>query len=224
MKKTIQIAIDGPASAGKSTVAKIVANQLHYIYCDTGAMYRALTLAALEEGVAPDDEEGLLALLNKISITFQQQPDGQLVFLNERDVTSAIRQHDVTRHVSDVSAHKQVREEMVKRQQEIASDGGIVMDGRDIGTMVLPNAELKIFLVASVEERAMRRYKENQEKGIPTDYDRLKNEIELRDFQDSTRQASPLVQADDAILLDTTGLSIKEVVGRILNYAENARN
>ncbi|MDR0922601.1 MAG: (d)CMP kinase [Lactobacillales bacterium] len=213
--KRISIAIDGPASSGKSTVAKILAKDYDYVYTDTGAMYRSLTLLALQEGVSLEDEASLVDLLEKNPISFQQGENGQRVFIGGNEVTKEIRQNEVTNNVSVVSAHELVREAMVALQKVYGEHGSVVMDGRDIGTVVLPNAEVKIFLVASVEERAERRFKENQEKGIPTDFDTLKKEIEQRDYLDSTRSASPLVQAEDAILLDTTGLNIEEVVGEI---------
>lgn len=222
MKKNIQVAIDGPASAGKSTVAKILAKKNGFIYCDTGAMYRALTLAAIENNTNMDSEKDLLALLNQLVISFNQQVDGQHVFLNDRDVTLLIRDNDVTNSVSKVSAYKSIREEMVLRQQKIAESNSIVMDGRDIGTVVLPNASLKIFLVASVTERAERRFKENISKGIDTDFEALKKEIADRDHYDSTRKNSPLVQAEDAILVDTSGLNIEEVVLKIEKLMETA--
>ncbi|MGX7023557.1 (d)CMP kinase [Vagococcus hydrophili] len=215
MTKSIQVAIDGPASAGKSTVAKILAKKRGYIYCDTGAMYRALTLSALENKADLDSETELESLLETITISFKQKEDGQHVYLNEQDVTDEIRVSDVTNAVSKVSAYKTIREEMVNRQQKITSSNSIVMDGRDIGTVVLPNADLKIFLVASVEERAERRYKENLSKGIQTDFETLKKEIADRDHYDSNRKNSPLVQAEDAILVDTSGLTIPEVVQKI---------
>lgn len=215
MNKKIQIAIDGPASAGKSTVAKILAKKNGYIYCDTGAMYRALTLAAINNKIDMDSEEALMSLLNQLSISFTQEKDGQHVHLNDKDVTNEIRSNDVTNSVSKVSAYKTIREEMVIRQQKFADSSSIVMDGRDIGTVVLPNADLKIFLVASVTERAERRYKENLSKGIESDFEKLKQEIADRDHYDSTRKNSPLVQAEDAILVDTSGLTIDEVVEKI---------
>ena len=215
MNKKIKIAIDGPASAGKSTVAKILASELNYVYCDTGAMYRVLTLQALRHNIDVDDEGQLVALLKDTSISFEPDEDQQKVFLNQEDVTMDIRQPDVTNNVSAVSAHKGVREELVRRQQEIAQAGGIVMDGRDIGTAVLPDAEVKIFLVASAKERAERRYKENVSKGITTPLEVLQKEIEDRDYKDSHREVSPLVQAKDAIRLDTTSLSIKQVVDKM---------
>ncbi|MDR2277456.1 MAG: (d)CMP kinase [Vagococcus sp.] len=215
MNKKIQIAIDGPASAGKSTVAKILAKKNGYIYCDTGAMYRALTLAAINNKIDMNSEEALMSLLSQLSISFTQEKDGQHVHLNEKDVTNEIRSNDVTNSVSKVSAYKTIREEMVIRQQKFADSSSIVMDGRDIGTVVLPNADLKIFLVASVTERAERRYKENLSKGIESDFEKLKQEIADRDHYDSTRKNSPLVQAEDAILVDTSGLTIDEVVEKI---------
>ncbi|MCM3512665.1 (d)CMP kinase [Carnobacterium inhibens] len=215
MEKTIKIAIDGPASAGKSTVAKIVAKELGYIYCDTGAMYRALTYQAIQNKTAVTDEKQLVQLLKEMVISFEPNKGDQKVFVNGEEVTDAIRLSDVTNAVSAVSAHGEVRKELVKRQQEIADCGGVVMDGRDIGTAVLPTAEVKIFLVASVEERAERRYKENLSKGIPTSLEVLKQEIADRDYKDSHREVSPLIQAEDAVRLDTTSLSIEQVVEKI---------
>lgn len=213
--KKISIAIDGPASAGKSTVAKILAAKLGYVYVDTGAMYRAVTWAAQQAGIAASDEAALVQLMDEHRIHFAQEEDGQHTFWDDQDITLAIRQPEVTNEVSEVSAHSKVRERLVKQQQDYGVEGGIVMDGRDIGTTVLPNAEVKIFLVASVEERAERRYKENLEKGIPTDFETLKKEIADRDHYDSTREVSPLVQAEDAVRVDTTGLGIDEVVAEI---------
>lgn len=213
--KNISIAIDGPASAGKSTVAKILASDNNYIYLDTGAMYRAVTYAVLKNNIDLNSEEEISELLKDLTIHFEQGQEGQLVFLNGADVTDAIRQPEVTNNVSQIAAQEAVRLDLVQRQQAYGKSGGIVMDGRDIGTAVLPNAELKIFLIASVEERAERRYKENQAKGIATDFDTLKKEIEDRDFKDTNRKISPLVKADDAIEIDTTGMSIKDVVSAI---------
>lgn len=222
--KQIQIAIDGPASAGKSTVAKIVAKKLHYIYCDTGAMYRTVTYAALKNKVALDDDQALKALLSKIEIKFVPAEPEQRVFLNDEEVTSIIRTPEITNNVSVVSAQPSVRADLTKRQQKIAVQGGIVMDGRDIGTTVLPSAEVKIFLVASVHERAVRRFKENQEKGINTPLDVLEKEIEERDYKDSHREISPLTQAQDAIEVDTTSLNIDQVVEKILEIIKQKEN
>ncbi|WGN89195.1 (d)CMP kinase [Ligilactobacillus faecis] len=220
MQKKIQIAIDGPASAGKSTVAKLVAKKLNYIYCDTGAMYRATTWAAKEHGVAFDDDVALGELLGKIQIEFIPAEPEQLVFVDGVDVTQAIRTPVITNNVSAVAAQPMVRKALTKRQQMIAKNGGIVMDGRDIGSTVLPDAEVKIFLVASVKERALRRFKENQQKGIMTPLAVLEKEIEARDYKDSHREVSPLVQAKDAILVDTTSLDIKEVTDEIMKIVE----
>lgn len=216
MRKKIAVAIDGPAAAGKSTVAKIVAKKLSYIYIDTGAMYRAITLKALENSVDVNEEKALVSLLDSTSIKLIQTEEGQRVLLDNRDVTVDIRTSDVTNNVSYVAKHPKVREDMVARQQQLAKARGVVMDGRDIGTKVIPDAEVKIFLIASVEERAKRRHVENLKKGFPSDLENLKLEIEKRDFIDSEREASPLVKADDAIEIDTTSLSIEEVADRIL--------
>ncbi|MGX5377509.1 (d)CMP kinase [Ligilactobacillus sp. LYQ135] len=220
----IQVAIDGPASAGKSTVAKIVAKKLKYIYCDTGAMYRAVTYAAIKNDIKLDDDQALKNLLNEIEIKFVPAEPEQRVFVNDEEVTRAIRTPEITNSVSLVSAQPSVRAELTFRQQEIAQAGGIVMDGRDIGTTVLPNAQVKIFLVASVHERAIRRFKENQEKGIDTPLTVLEKEIEERDYKDSHREISPLTQAKDAILVDTTSLNIDEVVNKILEIINEKVN
>lgn len=219
--KSIQIAIDGPASSGKSTVAKIIAKTLGYTYLDTGAMYRSATYLALSKGVDVTDQDGIVKLLAQYPIRFARDKDGQqLVFVGEEDITQPIRDNQVTNNVSAVAALPMVREELVRMQQEIVQTGGIVMDGRDIGTVVLPQAELKIFLIASVEERALRRFKENTERGIETDLEILKEEIAARDFKDSNRAVSPLKAAADALTFDTTGVSIEGVVTFILERAK----
>ena len=211
--KQIQIAIDGPASSGKSTVAKIIAKDFNYTYLDTGAMYRAATYLALRNHLTENDVDEIVTLLETYSISFGRSENGeQLVFVGDVDVTHPIRENEVTNNVSWVAAIPEVREKLVHLQQLIAAQGGIVMDGRDIGTVVLPDAELKIFLVASVEERAERRYKENLEKGIPADLETLKREIAERDYKDSHREVSPLKPAADSIHFDTTGIGIAEVV------------
>lgn len=219
--KAIRIAIDGPASSGKSTVAKIIAKNLGYTYLDTGAMYRCATYIALKNNYSENDISAILKELSEHPITFKKADDGsQLVFLGTEDVTLAIRQNDVTNNVSWVSAIVEIREELVAQQRRIAQDGAIIMDGRDIGTVVLPDAELKIFLIASVDERAERRYRENLEKGIDSDFETLKEEIAARDFKDSHREVSPLKAADDAIVFDTTGVTIQGVVQFIQEKAE----
>ena len=219
--KDLKIAIDGPASSGKSTIAKLLADEFQLVYVDTGAMYRTLTYLALKNNVEVNDEQRLADLLKEIEITFKRDKNGQEVFANEENVTEAIRQNDVTNNVSIVSSFPKVREELVRRQQVIAEQSGVVMDGRDIGTVVLPNADVKIFLIASVEERAERRYLENKEKGIESDFERLKQEIIDRDEYDTNRKVSPLKQAKDAVRLDTTSLSIPEVVKKSIEIINN---
>ena len=219
--KKMNIAIDGPASAGKSTIAKKVAEQLGYIYLDTGAMYRTLTYAALSNEVDLQDEEALHTLLKGIRITFlTAENEMQRVFLNDEDVTDSIRSEEVTQNVSLVSSFAKVREEMVARQKSIARSGGVVMDGRDIGTVVLPDAEVKIFMTATAEERALRRYKENIANGMTTSLEELTEDMKRRDHLDSTRSVSPLKKAEDAIVLDSTHLEIDEVVKQILGIIE----
>ncbi len=212
----LRIAIDGPAAAGKSTVAKIVAEKLTYLYIDTGAMYRSLTYKALKQDINLNDEQKLLNLLLRTEIKLEQNASGQTVIVDGEDVTNEVRQSDVTNSVSIVAKHSLVREEMVKRQQELASAGGVVMDGRDIGTHVIPDAEIKVFLLASVDERAKRRHEENVLKGFPSDLEQLKQEIATRDKLDSEREVAPLKKAKDAIEIDTTSLTIPQVVDEIM--------
>jgi CMP/dCMP kinase len=212
--KKIAIAIDGPAAAGKSTIAKLVAEQLNYIYIDTGAMYRSLTLKVLQDKVDFNKENVVVSLLMDSDITLNQNFE---VFINNENVTQAIRTNEVTNNVSKIASIAAVRDEMVNRQQKLAANRGVVMDGRDIGTRVIPDAEVKIFLVASVEERALRRHEENTKKGIVSNLEKLKTEIENRDRMDSERASSPLKKADDAIEIDTTSLSINDVLQKILS-------
>lgn len=193
MQNGIQVAIDGPASAGKSTVAKLVAKRFNYVYCDTGAMYRVVTLAALQQGIAMDGTKQIADLARQVKISFKPGDPEQRVFLNGEEVTTAIRQGEIDNNVSAVAAIPAVRQEMTNQQRQIAQTGGIVMDGRDIGSTVLPNAPVKIFMVATAHERARRRYVENKEKGIATaSLAELQHEIELRDQKDSSRKVSPL--------------------------------
>lgn len=216
----MQIAIDGPAGAGKSTVAKKVAKALHYLYIDTGAMFRSLTYEAIRSNIDLSNGTKLRKLLESINIKFLQSDLGQQVYINDEDVTEQIRSQAVTNHVSIVATHKEVRDEMLIRQQHLARNGSVVMDGRDIGTCVLKDAELKIFLTASVEERAQRRYDELKQKGIQTNLEQLKKEIEERDKRDSEREIAPLKKAPDAVEIDTTNLTIDEVVQKILTLVE----
>ena len=213
------IAIDGPAGAGKSTVAKIVAEKLGYTYIDTGAMYRAVGWKTLQQSSEATDE-AILRAVEGIDVRLACTDSGTRVTVDGTDVTGEIRTPEVTHIVSRVAALGPVREKMVELQRAMAADGAVVMDGRDIGTNVLPNADVKIFLTASVEERARRRYDEMKEKGYAVDFDDLKKEIASRDKQDSERAISPLRQAEDAILLDSTALSIDAVVARIMELSE----
>ena len=208
----MQVAIDGPASSGKSTISKLIAKENHFVYLDTGAMYRVVTLAVLRNNISLDDHEAIEKLVQTIEIGFSMQDGKQSVFMNGEDVTDEIRSVEVTKNVSAVSALKEVRTRLVHLQQEIAENHSIIMDGRDIGTVVLPQAEIKIFLVASVEERARRRFIENQEKGIEMSYEELVEDIRRRDHIDSTRKESPLRKAEDAIEVDTTKMTIEDVV------------
>lgn len=217
--KNIQIAIDGPAGAGKSTVAKIAAEKLQYTYIDTGAMYRALTLKALRTNTDLDSEQAIAALLKASTIELVPAENGQRVLLDGEDVSEEIRFPTISANVSKVAAHAAMREVMVALQHDMAARGGVVMDGRDIGTAVLPQAELKIFMSATVEERARRRFEDNNNRGIASSIEQLQQEIALRDKLDSEREASPLVQAADAIFLDTTALSIDEAANAILKLA-----
>ncbi|GBF11682.1 (d)CMP kinase [Tepidibacillus infernus] len=217
--KKISIAIDGPAGAGKSTVAKKVANELGFLYIDTGAMYRALTLKAINENIDLHDEDQLNQCLLRNPIQFEIDQHIQRVKIGTTDVTEAIRTPEITKQVSLVASHAKVRETMVELQRRLAKEGSVVMDGRDIGTNVLPNAELKIFLTASIEERAHRRYLEMTKNGYEIKLEQIVEEIELRDKKDQERTVAPLKQAKDAILIDTSQLSIEQVVNVILSLA-----
>lgn len=218
--KTIRIAIDGPAGAGKSTIAKLAAEKLNYTYVDTGAMYRAITYKSKKNGLDLSSEQEIVKLLEETSIELQPSENGQQVYLDGENVSEAIRTQDVTANVSQVAAHALVREDLVKRQMVLANTGGVIMDGRDIGTHVIPDAELKIFMSASADERARRRFVDNEKRGIHIEFEELKADIIRRDKFDSEREASPLVQAEDALYLDTTELSIEQVVDEIYMLAK----
>lgn len=211
MSKLI-IAIDGPAASGKSTVSKVVAKKLGLSYIDTGAMYRCMTLFTLRNNISPDDEDAIRELLPDCNIVFE----GSKCIMNGEDVSLAIRQNDVTLHVSQVCAYKDVREHMVKLQRKMGEAGNVILDGRDIGTNVFPNADVKIFLSAPVKARALRRFLENKAKGIHISYDDLVLDLERRDYADSTRAIAPLRQAEDAIYLDNSNLNIEETANKIV--------
>lgn len=217
MKKII-IAIDGPAGSGKTSSAKIVAERLNYIYIDTGAMYRAVTLEVIRKG-GNLDEAYVCKLTEQLKIELRPSPKGQLTLLNGEDVSDDIRLPEVTKLVSPVSAMQCVREKLVAQQRELGKQGGVVMDGRDIGTVVFPNAELKIFLIASIEARARRRSLELEAKGMVFDIDELKKQITDRDNYDSSRDISPLRQAEDAILIDTSEMTLEEQTERMIELA-----
>ncbi len=221
-KKTI--AIDGPAGAGKSTVAQIVAQRLNYIYIDTGAMYRGVAWKVLRDGLTAIDRGAIAEIAQHIKIKLSYIDGKTKVFVDEYDVTDAIRDPEVSRMVPEVAQFQIVREAMVALQRQMAEQGGVVMDGRDIGTHVLPNADVKIFLTASIEERAERRWRELTEKGFSVSLEELTQEIADRDKKDCEREISPLIQATDAILMDTTTLSIEQAVVGILAICEERQN
>ena len=217
------VAIDGPAGAGKSTVARAVADAMGVGYVDTGAMYRALTLLAMRTGVDVADGPVLAELAREHPVTLEHGRAGLRVFIAGDDVTMAIREADVTANVSEVAAHPDVRAEMVARQRDIMGAGDWVSDGRDIGSVVCPHAEVKVFLTASVDERARRRHAELVARGEQVDLRAIRDDVERRDHADSSRAASPLVVADGAVIVDTTGMGIDEVVARIAGMAQEAR-
>lgn len=224
----MKVAIDGPAGAGKSTISKKIAAELGYIYIDTGAMYRTVGLYMLRRGVdIKSQHEKVVELMDSISIDMQATPQGQLMFLNGEDVTSQIRTEAVSMAASNVAVIGEVREKLVALQRDFAGTRDVIMDGRDIGTHVLPDAECKIFLTASTEARGKRRYLELIEKGVDCSLEDICRDIEARDKNDSERKVSPLKQADDAILVDTTSLSLEESIeacANIIKQKEKAVN
>lgn len=220
MKRTpVVIAIDGPAASGKSTIAKIVAKRLGYLYIDTGAMYRALTLKALNKNINLKDEKSLIELAKKTNITLKDDENSSLkVYLDNKEVTSKIRHSKVTNNVSHIANIPNLRSIMVKKQRTLKSQGPIVMEGRDITTVVFPGADRKFYLDAAFNERLMRRYKQLTQKGKEVSIDKLKNDVRLRDKRDKEREVGGLTIAKDAIYIDTTELSINEVVERVLSF------
>lgn len=212
---SFNIAIDGPAGAGKSTIAKELAKELGFIYVDTGAMYRAMALYFIKNKIDNKNEEEIARACKYVDITIRYENGEQQVFLNGENVNGSIRNEEVGNMASVTSGYSQVRTKLVELQQQLAKTENVVMDGRDIGTVVLPNAQIKIYLTASVETRAKRRYEELREKGQDCDLKQIEEDIEKRDYQDIHRENSPLKQAEDAVLIDSSHLSIEEVVGEI---------
>lgn len=216
----INIAIDGPAASGKSTTARLLANKLGYIYIDTGAMYRAATLAVLRAGVDIFDEQAVVDWVRRQQIAITVNEQGQHTLLNNEDVTGLIRSSDINKTISVISAYAGVRQLMVEKQQVLARQGGVVMDGRDIGTVVLPAAELKVFMVASLQQRAMRRQRELRARGERMSLAEVMDEIARRDRLDAGRDEAPLKRADDAVELDTSSLTIEQQVQQIYKLAQ----
>ena len=228
--KNISVAVDGPAGAGKSSVSKAVAKKLGIVYVDTGAMYRACALYAIENNI-PIDEENIKDKLDMINIDIEYASDGQHILLNGKDVTSEIRREKVSMGASAIALIPAVRLKLVRLQRELAKKRSVIMDGRDIGTYVLPDADLKIYLTASSDERAKRRYKEQTQKGMECDFEAVLDDIIKRDSNDMGRSFAPLKQAEDAVLIDSSALTFDEVVGRVIvlikektGFSEGERN
>lgn len=219
LNKRLNIAIDGPAGAGKSTIAKMVSKKLNCIYVDTGAMYRAVALFFIKNGIASDDEKRIAKEIENIQVDIQFEAGDQKVLLNGKDVTEEIRAERVGNWASEISKYTLVREYLVKMQREVATKQDVVMDGRDIGTVVLPQANVKIYLTASSKVRAMRRYNELTQKGVFCDIHDIEQGIMERDAQDMNREISPLRQAKDAIFIDSSNMTIDEVVEKIVSLA-----
>ena len=214
------IAIDGPAGAGKSTIAKIVAKELGFIYVDTGAMYRTLALACFRDGIDTSDETSVVAKCESVEVTLGYEDGEQKVYLNGEDVSTEIRREEIGNLTSSIAVYPGVRKILVALQKDLAAKNNVVMDGRDIGTAVLPNADLKIYLTASVETRAKRRYDQLLENGQTGDLKEIEKDIEDRDYRDMNREVSPLTQADDAVKVDSSNMTIDEVVQEIISLKE----
>ena len=218
---SMNIAIDGPAGAGKSTIAKKVAKELGFIYVDTGAMYRSLALYFIRQGIDKDDETKISEAVKDCNVTIKYIDGQQQVLLNDENVTGLIRTEEVGNMASASSVYASVRSKLLDLQRSLAANNDVIMDGRDIGTCVLPEAQVKVFLTASVDERASRRYKELVEKGEKPDLDKIKKDIEERDYRDSHRENSPLRQAKDAVLVDSSNMTIEEVVNAITKLCKD---
>ena len=221
MKQKLTVAIDGPSGAGKSTVAKSLARRLGYFYIDTGAMYRAVALKGKEEGISTEDDEALYRWISSIDMTFVAEGEETRLLCSGEDMTDAIRSPEMSGLASDMSKRKGVREALVEKQREMGREGGVVLEGRDIGTVVFPNADIKFYLDARTEERARRRFKELTEKGIKVDLEKTIKEMIQRDHNDMSRALSPLKKADDAILIDSTDKSSGEVVEEMVRVVKD---
>ncbi len=219
-KMGYNIAIDGPAGAGKSTIAKLIAKKLGYVYVDTGAMYRALAVFFIKKGLKPSDTEEIKNVCKEAHVTLQYEDGVQQVYLNGENVTGLLRTEEVGNMASVSSAIGEVRAQLLELQREMAKNNDVVMDGRDIGTNILPNADVKVYLTASVEERARRRFKELQEKGVACDFEQIAKDIEERDTRDMNREIAPLRQAEDAALVDSSDMTIEEVVDAIVGLCK----
>ncbi len=211
----INIAIDGPAGAGKSTIAKLVAKEKGYIYVDTGAMYRGLAIHFIDQGIRPEDTDGIIEACRSAQVTIQYEDGNQQVYLNGKNITARLRDEEVGNMASKSSPIPQVRKKLLELQQGLAREQDVIMDGRDIGTCVLPNADVKVYLTASVETRAKRRFDELTQKGIACDFEEIAKDIAERDERDMTRETAPLKQAEDAVLIDSSHMTIDEVVAAI---------
>ena len=218
--KKIAIAIDGPAGAGKSSISKVVANELGYLYIDTGAMYRGVTWAVLDSKIDVNDQEAVEALLPSLNLTLEPTANACKVFVKGQDVTDLIRQQQINENVSTIASYKGVREYLVERQQAMAAVGGVILDGRDIGSVVLPKAELKIYLTASVDARAKRRWLEVQGTSNEQSLEDIKKNVESRDEMDKNRDESPLVCVEDAIVVDSSNMTFDETVEHILHLVQ----
>ena len=217
------IAIDGPAGAGKSTIAKEIAKKMNYIYVDTGAMYRAMAVYFNRHGIHADNEQAIDGAVNDVDITIKYIDGEQQVFLNGENVTALLRTEETGKMASKTSKYASVRTKLVELQRKLAAVSNVVMDGRDIGTTVLPDAFCKIYLTASVEARATRRFHELNQKGVPCNFNEIKSDIQRRDYEDMNREISPLKQADDAVLLDTSDMGIEEVLETIIKMIQSKK-
>ena len=214
------VAVDGPAGAGKSTIAKLVAKKKGYIYVDTGAMFRALAIHFLKKNILPEDKDNIAEACKDVEVSIAYENDAQQVYLNGENVTSKLRTEEVGNMASRISSVPEVRTKLLELQRELAKSKDVIMDGRDIGTVILPNADVKIYLTASVYTRAKRRFDELTEKGETCNFDAIAKDIEDRDYRDMNREIAPLKQADDAILVDSSDMTIQEVVDTICSYCK----